>query len=331
MTEKLKKDNSCIDVSVLLIFFNNPDRFEKVYKQVEKAKPTRLFLYQDGPRLNKNDEEGILACRKIVEKISWECEVFRWYQDKNVGCDPSEYLAQKWAFSKTDKCIILEDDDIPSISFFTFCKELLDKYEYDNRIGMIAGMNHEEVTKDISSDYFFTTNISIWGWATWKRVVDLWDEKYLFLDNKDIQLQLKKKLKSINYRKDFFPMLIRHKKSGIAHYESILMSYMLLSNSLSIVPTKNMITNIGMENGTHSFTEFNCLPNNMKKLYTLQRYELFGNIKHPLYIIENYDYVKRVYRMMGWNHPVLMLYRKIIRYILKLKNLIIKKFFNKKL
>ena len=37
-----------------------------------------------------------------------------------------------------DKCIVLEDDDVPSVSFFTFCKEMLDKYEQDPRITMIA-------------------------------------------------------------------------------------------------------------------------------------------------------------------------------------------------
>lgn len=60
---------------------------------------------------------GILACRKIVDEIDWECEVHQWYQEKNFGCDPSEYLSQKWAFSIVEKCIVLEDDDIPSLSF----------------------------------------------------------------------------------------------------------------------------------------------------------------------------------------------------------------------
>ena len=63
---------------------------------------------------------------------------------------------------------------MPSVSFLKFCKELLDRYEKDTRITMIAGMNHDEITSDIPHDYFFTSNISIWGWATWKRVIDRW-------------------------------------------------------------------------------------------------------------------------------------------------------------
>lgn len=67
------------------------------------------------------------------------------------------------------QCIVLEDDDVPAVSFFGFCKELLDKYEHDTRISMIAGFNNEEITPDITSDYFFATTFSIWGWASWRR------------------------------------------------------------------------------------------------------------------------------------------------------------------
>ena len=171
-----------VDVSVLILFFNRPEPLSQVFAQVKEARPSRLFLYQDGPR-NDKDMPGILACRELVAAIDWECEVHQLFQEKNYGCDPSNYLAQKWAFSMTDKCIVFEDDSVPSVSFFQFCKELLDKYEYDDRIGMIAGMNHEEITRGVPSDYFFTTTFSIWGWASWKRVIDQWDEHYSFLDD----------------------------------------------------------------------------------------------------------------------------------------------------
>lgn len=113
-----------IDIPVLLIFMARPKQFEKVFEQVKIARPSRLFLYQDGPRKDKpEDLENIKRCREIAENIDWDCEVFKMYQEKNVGCDPSEYIAQKWMFSNVDRGVILEDDDVPSQSFFPFCKE----------------------------------------------------------------------------------------------------------------------------------------------------------------------------------------------------------------
>lgn len=89
------KQPAKIDVAVLMLFFNRPDNFQKVFDEVKKARPAQLFLYQDGAR-GERDVPGIEACRQIAsdENIDWECEVHRSYQTKNQGCDPSEYLSQ---------------------------------------------------------------------------------------------------------------------------------------------------------------------------------------------------------------------------------------------
>ena len=195
-------------------FFSRPNCFAKVFEQVKMARPSKLFLYQDGPRENNhNDVKGIAECRKIAEAIDWECEVQTFYQEKNVGCDPSEFLAQKWAFSHVDKCIILEDDDVPSQSFFPYCKELLDKYENDDRINMICGMNNLE-TVDSPYSYLFSTTGSIWGWATWKRIVDSWEGDYAFLDHPYCVQQLKAYMDMHGSAPDLF--LNRWKQTGAA-------------------------------------------------------------------------------------------------------------------
>lgn len=43
------------NVSVLLLFFTRPDTLAKVFESVRKAKPARLFLFQDGPRGEKDN------------------------------------------------------------------------------------------------------------------------------------------------------------------------------------------------------------------------------------------------------------------------------------
>ena len=98
------KQPAKIDVAVLMLFFNRPDHFQKVFDEVRKARPAKLFLYQDGVR-GEQEVPGCVACREIAsdENIDWECEVHRSYQTKNQGCDPSGHLSQKWAFSMVDK------------------------------------------------------------------------------------------------------------------------------------------------------------------------------------------------------------------------------------
>ena len=240
----MMKQASKIDVAVLILFFNRPEHLKKVFEEVRKARPSRLFLYQDGPRSEK-DLDGIMKCREVVDNIDWECDVQRMYQERNYGCDPSEYISQKWAFSMADKCIVLEDDDVPSQSFFPFCKEMLDRYEHDTRITMIAGFNSDEVTEGVPDDYFFTSVFSIWGWASWRRVVDQWDEHYTFLDDPYAMQQLTNLVRQRRFRTDFIPMCRDHRASGKAFYETIFWASMLLNNGLAIMPTRNLINKIG--------------------------------------------------------------------------------------
>lgn len=292
-----------VEVAVLILFFNRPEPLKAVFEQVRKARPSKLFLYQDGPRGEK-DLPGIQACRKVVDEIDWECEVHQWYQEQNFGCDPSEYLSQKWAFSHVDKCIVLEDDDIPSVSFFRFCKELLDKYENDTRICMISGINYDEVTKDIPYDYFFSTAFSIWGWASWRRVIDQWDEHYSFLDDAFNLRQLEEYIKERKYQKEFIEFCRHHRESGKAYYETIFHAAIFFNSGLSIVPAKNMINNLGATAGSTHFGGSNdLLPRGYRRIFTMQRHELNFPLKHPRYVIENVGYKNRMFRIMAWGHP----------------------------
>ena len=88
------KTPALVDVSVLLIFFNRPGTFGQVFEQVRKARPSRLFLYQDGAR-GPQDRDGIEACRRIAGGVDWDCEVHKFYQSCNLGCNPSGYIAHK--------------------------------------------------------------------------------------------------------------------------------------------------------------------------------------------------------------------------------------------
>ena len=312
-----------VDIPVLILFFNRPQQLGQVFAQVRKARPSRLFLYQDGPRSEK-DMPGIMACREVVSQVDWECQVETLYQEKNYGCDPSEYISQKWAFSHVDKCVVLEDDD--------------------ERITLISGFNVEEQTTDAEGDYFFTTNFSIWGWASWRRVIDQWDEHYTWLDNPVAVHQLEELISERGYRDDFLPMCRKHREQGKAFYETIFWSHMLLSNGLAIVPCKNMINNLGATaDSTHFGGSLQTMPRGYRRIFTMQRYELKtpsnsplkgensdqeasplrggveGSLAHPPYVVEHVAYRHRAYRIMGWMNPMVKVGRSFEELFLNLR------------
>lgn len=300
----MKKHPYKTDIAVLMLFFNRADSFSKVFAEVKKARPSRLFLYQDGPRGEK-DMPGIEACRAIVsdEQIDWECEVHRNYQEKNQGCDPSGYLSHKWAFSLSDKCMVLEDDVVPSQSFFPFCKEMLDRYEHDERITMISGFNTDEITPEVPYDYFFTSVFAIWGWASWRRVVEQWDGTYSFLDDTFNMRQLEALTKQRNVRSDFIKMCHDHRDNGKPYFESIFWSTMLFNSGLAIMPTRNQVNNVGATNDSTHYSALKTMPRRLQRIFTMKRYEMKFPLKHPRYVIENVEYKEHVYKTHAWNHP----------------------------
>ena len=293
-----------VDIAVLLLFFTRSDTFQQVFNEVRKARPSRLFLFQDGPR-NERDVPGIEACRQIAsdENIDWECEVHRNYQEQNLGCMVAGYTSHQWAFSLADKCMVLEDDVLPSQSFFTFCKEMLDRYEHDERITMVAGFNVDEETPDMPYDYFFTSAFSIWGWASWRRVVSQWDKEYTFLDDEFSMKQLKALIQQRGYRKEFIKMCRDHRDSGKPQFESVFWATMLFNSGMAIMPAKNMINNIGASADSAHYSEFKTLPSRLRQLFTMKRYDLTFPLHHPRYIIEDVGYWKRFYKANGWGYP----------------------------
>lgn len=315
------KQPAKIDVAVLMLFFNRPDHFQKVFDEVKKARPAKLFLYQDGAR-GERDMPGIEACREIAsdENIDWECEVHRSYQNKNQGCDPSGHLSQKWAFSMVDKCIVLEDDCVPSQSFFPFCKEMLDRYEHDERISMIAGFNEDEITGYCPNSYFFTSVFAIWGWASWRRVFEKRDEQYAFLDDAYTMRELKSFAKSRKLRSDLIRMMLDHRASGKQYFESLFWSAMLLSSGMAIMPAKNLINNLGLsDESTHFSGSMKTTPRAYRKIFMMKRHELEFPLKHPRYILEDVEYKERLYKINCWGHPWIKIGRSLEELFLNLR------------
>ena len=74
------------DIAVLMLFFNRPETFQQAFDAVKASRPSKLLLYQAGPREgNEKHRKGMEACRRIAsdENIAWACQVHRHYCVRN--------------------------------------------------------------------------------------------------------------------------------------------------------------------------------------------------------------------------------------------------------
>ncbi len=302
-----------VDVPVRVNIWIRPECQKRQFEVLKEARPSILFLISDGGR-NEKEWEAIYQNRKLIdESIDWECTVYRIYEDKNNGLYAMSKKGSDLIWSRVDRCVFLEDDYVPSVSFFRFCAELLERYKDDERIQAICGMNHCVTWDRASSDYFFATEGSIWGMAYWKRTYENRDPDFNYGKYNYIMELLKEHTKK---DKVFWKRIKGYSENGI--YENHVAGgefyhrfEIYAQHRLYIIPTKNMISNIGCTaDGAHA-AEYKLLPHGIRKIFNMETYELNGIIKHPEYVIPDDKYVQRRNRIMAVGHPLVRLSRKI--------------------
>ena len=298
---------SKIDIAVLVIFHARYFTLEKVFESIRTARPSTLLLWQDGPREgNEKDVEGIKKCREIVENVDWECTVHRNYHDVNMGCDPSTFRAHKWAFDIVDKCIVLEDDMVPNQSFYPYCKELLDKYEFDERVNHICGVNFLGDSTSCPNDYLF----SFYGtgaWASWRRVAKGWDTTYSFLDKDYYMKNIKMHLPHIVD----LDRAKQRKATGFEWWEVLLAYNSYLNNRLVIIPKVNLVSNIGVTPEATHGTQLRLMNKKIRNLFYMNTTEILFPLKHPEYIVPDMIYMEELSKVNGKGHPWLKRWRKV--------------------
>ena len=81
-----------LKTAVLFLVFNCPDTTKQVFEAIRQAKPSRVYVAADGPRVDKpGEEEKVEQARRIAMQVDWDCEVKTLFRDKNL-----EYSRGNW-------------------------------------------------------------------------------------------------------------------------------------------------------------------------------------------------------------------------------------------
>ena len=261
--------------------FNRPQETKKIFEAIRLAKPSKLYISADGARINKSGDQDLCnATRKVVENIDWECEIKTRFSEVNLGCKTAVSNAITWFFDNESEGIILEDDCLPNSSFFRFCDVLLEKYRYDTRIRHISGSTMNLSEQSAAESYYFSKLTNVWGWASWRRVWKDYDVNLQLL-GEAMKNSLHENLFNNNAVTRHFFKQFEFTRDGLIDtwdYQYVFCN--LINNGLSIIPNRNMISNIGFNaNATHTTDFKNSLAN-----LSLESLE---EIIHPCIIIPN--------------------------------------------
>ena len=264
---------------VLFLIFKRLDTTKQVFEQIKKAKPPRLCIAADGPReYVEGEAEKVKTVREyVLSNIDWNCEVKTLFREKNLGCGKAVSEAITWFFENEEQGIILEDDTVPSQSFFWFCEELLNRYKDEKKVWHIGGTNFQDGIIRGNGDYYFSALNHIWGWASWADRWKYYDFKLEKISDDSFLKKIFKSSKEYKYWKSIFEKMKSDKPIDTWDYQWTFT--MWFNGGLAVLPNVNMVSNIGFcEDATHTKIE--------NELSNKQKYELLI-VKHPASVERN--------------------------------------------
>ena len=275
---------------VAFLIFNRPDTTQRVFDEIRRARPSKLLVVADGPRVDKPGEvEKCQAVRAIIDTVDWPCEVLKNYSDVNLGCKIRVSSGLDWVFEQVEEAIILEDDCLPHPTFFRFCVELLEHYRHDQRIAMISGCNFQFGARRNNDSYYFSKYNHIWGWASWR---DRWQGCYDVamtrwpkIRDEDWIVDMVGSKAEANYWKRIFEDVYQG-KIDTWDYQWTFACW--LQRRLTILPNTNLISNIGFNNDATHTTVVN-------KFADMPVSDMHYPLTHPHSIICNLEYDNKTY------------------------------------
>ena len=189
---------------------------------------------------------------QVLNGIDWDCSVQTLLRTENMGCKRAVSSAISWFFAQEPEGIVLEDDTLPSKSFFVFMQEMLARYRDDTRIMRVAGFNPVPGQHEAGgADYFFSHYAFVWGWGSWRRAWAAYDPQMtdwpeFLAENKHTAYP-------------FFPdrtRLFAVTHAGKLDTWDYQWEYAMAKNSgLQVVPRRSLVRNIGFgPEATHTRT-----------------------------------------------------------------------------
>ena len=287
------------NIPIVLLIFRR-DKVVDIIDRLREVQPRKIYLMADYGR-NEQEKEQAKMCRDIAEKaIDWECEVIKNYAVENRGVYGNIGKGAQWIFQREEMAIFLEDDNLPEVSFFHYCEELLIKYKDNDKILWICGTNYLGKYKSPTDDsYMFTQHLLPCGWASWSsKFLKYYDLDLKLCDDRRNLKGMKNRFTTTQlYYQYMYRWLAerrRIKEVGRSRSWDYQMDFALkYYNLYGISPANNQIRNIGVDEisehgGTSTMNEMT------RRFCTMPSYPIEFPMKHPEKIAVDSVYERKI-------------------------------------
>ncbi|MBK9292955.1 MAG: glycosyltransferase family 2 protein [Oligoflexia bacterium] len=241
---------------IALFVFKRPELTKHCLESLSQcrlADESHLTIFCDAAK-KPTDEPLVNKVREIIREKKWCKTVTIIERQNNFGLSKSILTGVKELCDKFGKVIVLEDDLVLHPSFLEYMNQALDKYAETSNVMQISGYNYP-LPMAGSSDAFFITHSSCWGWGTWKRAWDQFDASTDLLK----QLKSNNKLKSqfdMGNAYGYFDILDKQFNNKVDSWGILWYQTIFKNKGLVLFPYETLVTNQGTDSqSTHYGTD----------------------------------------------------------------------------
>ena len=302
------------DIPVVLFIFKRYKTVLQIVDRLRKVQVSKIYLIGDGPR-NDQENEIVEKTRSIIEQsIDWNCEVIKDYALVNRGVYENIGKGALRVFENEEMAIFLEDDNLPEVSFFYYCEELLNRYKDNDTVLWINGTNYlTEYTPKDGSDYVFTRHLLPCGWASWGgKYKKYYDGELTGLDDDILFDNFRKSYKNkVLFKQQLHSIRTTKRKIETKRPVSwdFQMCFSVRSNNMfGVSPKYNQIKNIGVDSdSTHGGVSLSI--EMTERFCSMDSKALDLPLKHPSKIGLDRDYEDKIDRIITWPLKTQLVYR----------------------
>ena len=179
--------------------YNRPDLVASLLALLKPFHKGTIYLACDGPKHQKDgDAELVTEVQRVMETFESQGDKRLLFQSDNLGARDGVWAAVDWFFQNETEGIVLEDDALPSISFFTLAEQVLDIHRTNQKVWGLGGFNPTGVPVGDSSYGFIRFAMMAGAWASWsnrwsshdrflihyrnalREGLNLWPNRYLY-------------------------------------------------------------------------------------------------------------------------------------------------------
>lgn len=240
---------------IALFAFARPEHVLRCLESLaenRQAERSVLFVFCDGPKPGASASmlQRIADVRHIARSKQWCAQVNVIEADSNKGLAASIIEGVTRLVNQYGRLIVLEDDLVLEPGFLEFMNMALERYAEERQIMQVSGYMFPCAIKE-DTDAVFLPLTTSWGWATWARAWNFFDNGALGAEQLKQDPALRDKF-NLDGAYDYANMLFSQCAGRIDSWAIRWYWSVFKAEGLVLFPVRSLLRNDGFDgSGTH--------------------------------------------------------------------------------